>query len=1306
MDSRTALRGIVAVAVVVLLLVPVARAKYGGGTGEPNDPYLIGTAEHFKSIGADPNDWDKHFKLTADIDLTAYQDNSVRPIGARWGPFAPLPYSGVFDGDGHSISDFTYSTEETYPAGLFGYVAGLDAGVRDLRLIRATIEAPEAGRVGALVACLASASVINCSATDVIVTGDFAVGGLVGECAGNVSHCSCTGKVQGDYQVGGLAGYAERMWLEVWDGWTRRVEVGAITGCCFEGTVTGRNSIGGLIGNNKAAIASCDTAGSVAGEHSAGGLVGYNYKSGEITACWSTTDVKGAGKSVDQFAGACLGGFAGSNLGVIKSCWASGNVEADSHAGGFVGTTSGTIRHCYATGSAVGRSSVGGFCGSASPSISFSYSTTRVAGDESVAGFAPGGSPYLCYWDKQTSGIEQGGAGMGKTTAQMMSAATFGGWGYESQWVMAEGQDYPRLVWENTSGGLLVDLPRTYGGGTGEPNDPYLIDTVEQFLSIGYFQGDFSKHFLLTSDLDFNDVDVNEFVPIALIGSFDGAGHIIRNLRYTADECSGVGLFRAVASGASVRGLHVVDVHVTGAQSVGALVGQNSGHIQGCSVRGTVEGQENTGGLVGYNNGLIEACTAEVQVAGQTSTGALVGQNAGRITACSAEGRVTGQSSVGGLVGWNDREITSSYSTAAVLGDTEAGGLVGTAGKPRHWMMCPAPPPSFVAGLSDSRITACYSTGAVSGQQALGGLVGKNAGIVLGCYAACPMDILPSPVEPALRPPRHSIVSTAASDATAASAGGLVGENDYGIVHLSYWDMEAGSLLQSAGGQGRTTAEMTWPETFRGWSQLGAWSIEAGRSYPYLGAAGASGEPLTDAPHRYDGGSGTAADPYQIRTPRQWLDLGYHPGDWDRHFVLMNDLDLGAIDPNAVWPIGIPTLPFTGTFDGQGHMIARFALRHDEDLYIGMFGYLGADQSMPSASPARISNLHLEDVDIRGNYYVGGLAAYSGQYGVISACSVTGRVTAAGKNVGGLVGYSLGTMEACSSNCQMTAKEVVGELAGFSGGLVASCYGAGTVQTSGDRDSYAGGLIGESGGKVQQCHFTGEVIGAYTAGGLVALNKGEILGCSAHATVTGTYLLGGLVGYNEGRIICESFADGTVTGGNTVGGLVGHNNGKILNCFAAGTVRGEDRVGGLAGNNGREIGFCYSICRVDGLTLVGGFAGDLARWTTTAITSCFWDVDISGTSDGVAGSDPDPNGVAGLPTAGMATDGPFLEAGWDFVDETANGTADIWCIPEGKDYPHLSWDPEEAGPENLQHRPQGTSHWPRSSRQPRLVGRP
>ncbi|UCF17746.1 MAG: hypothetical protein JSW59_09835, partial [Phycisphaerales bacterium] len=52
----------------VLFLALPARAKYGGGTGEPDDPYLIYTAEQMNTIGAEPNDWDKHFKLMADID--------------------------------------------------------------------------------------------------------------------------------------------------------------------------------------------------------------------------------------------------------------------------------------------------------------------------------------------------------------------------------------------------------------------------------------------------------------------------------------------------------------------------------------------------------------------------------------------------------------------------------------------------------------------------------------------------------------------------------------------------------------------------------------------------------------------------------------------------------------------------------------------------------------------------------------------------------------------------------------------------------------------------------------------------------------------------------------------------------------------------------------------------------------------------------------------------------------------------------------------------------------------------------------
>ena len=43
-----------------------AYAKYSGGTGEPNDPYQIATAEDLMLLGDSPEDYDKHFILTTD----------------------------------------------------------------------------------------------------------------------------------------------------------------------------------------------------------------------------------------------------------------------------------------------------------------------------------------------------------------------------------------------------------------------------------------------------------------------------------------------------------------------------------------------------------------------------------------------------------------------------------------------------------------------------------------------------------------------------------------------------------------------------------------------------------------------------------------------------------------------------------------------------------------------------------------------------------------------------------------------------------------------------------------------------------------------------------------------------------------------------------------------------------------------------------------------------------------------------------------------------------------------------------------
>jgi hypothetical protein len=47
-------------------------------------------------------------------------------------------------------------------------------------------------------------------------------------------------------------------------------------------------------------------------------------------------------------------------------------------------------------------------------------------------------------------------------------------------------------------------------------------------------------------------------------------------------------------------------------------------------------------------------------------------------------------------------------------------------------------------------------------------------------------------------------------------------------------------------------------------------------------------------------------------------------------------------------------------------------------------------------------------------------------------------------------------------------------------------------------------------------------------------------------------------------------------------------------------------------------------------------------------------------------------------TVDMQTAQTFLEAGWDFIGEAANGTDEIWWILEGKDYPRLWWELSEA----------------------------
>jgi len=98
---------------------------FGGGTGERGDPYQIWTGQQFNTIGLYPNRWNKHYKLMDDISLADYTGYFYNHIGSD--PeviYGDGTFTGVFDGNFHSIADFYVSSNARDYLGLFGSVEG------------------------------------------------------------------------------------------------------------------------------------------------------------------------------------------------------------------------------------------------------------------------------------------------------------------------------------------------------------------------------------------------------------------------------------------------------------------------------------------------------------------------------------------------------------------------------------------------------------------------------------------------------------------------------------------------------------------------------------------------------------------------------------------------------------------------------------------------------------------------------------------------------------------------------------------------------------------------------------------------------------------------------------------------------------------------------------------------------------------------------------------------------------------------------------------------------------------------------
>lgn len=175
---------------------------------------------------------------------------------------------------------------------------------------------------------------------------------------------------------------------------------GVVELCGFEGTLKGKNVIGGIVGNNAddGHIISCSSTGSVVGENSTGGIAGKN--SGFIRNCTNNSAVntiyeeeKNDLSDIDTDKGSIIenyknnaeeteeesvlghsdtGGIVGYSSGVIQGCSNNADVgykHIGYNVGGISGRQSGYMLGCKNYGTIYGRKDVGGITGQIEPYI-------------------------------------------------------------------------------------------------------------------------------------------------------------------------------------------------------------------------------------------------------------------------------------------------------------------------------------------------------------------------------------------------------------------------------------------------------------------------------------------------------------------------------------------------------------------------------------------------------------------------------------------------------------------------------------------------------------------------------------------------------------------------------------------------------------------------------------------------------------------------------------------------------------------------------------------------------------------------
>ena len=239
-------------------------------------------------------------------------------------------------------------------------------------------------------------------------------------------------------------------------------------------------------------------------------------------------------------------------------------------------------------------------------------------------------------------------------------------------------------------------------------------------------------------------------------------------------------------------------------------------------------------------------------------------------------------------------------------------------------------------------------------------------------------------------------------------------------------------------------------------------------------------------------GLGTAENPFEIATLENLYWIAEDSSRWDKHYIQTDTINAattsGWFGGSGWTPIGDEDTPFTGTYNGNGHLI--------DSLFINNSGINGLDDQ-----------------------------------GLFGTVDNNGAI----RNIGVV-------------NARVSARYAVGIVAGRNKGIIENSFATGTVYGL----TWVGGLVGMNNeGSVLESFANVAVSGYQNLGGLTGWNHYATIRNSyalGNVASDGGFA-GGLVGRNTFASVYDSYSTGSVTGPQNIGGLVGFNNNIVSNSF-------------------------------------------------------------------------------------------------------------------------------------------------------------